>query len=280
MEKLSRFREIQKEEGIGSAFRSTFHFFINYRNYDPLNYLIYLKSKSDIETRAQGDAEIDDILDTVLEIHPGSPPYELRAGQLRTELEQFIKFIDGEDPKTVLEIGTLRGGSLYCWIKGLSHVKKVVSVDYPSYRPLIRNRKKNIWRNFSKEVDLNVVWGNSHHPNTYENTANLIDDGVDFLFIDGDHTYEGVKNDFEMYSPLVVDGGIVAFHDIIPHAKSETEKHSILSNDESIEEKHVTINTSEWGVHQYWHELKSRYETEQFISHPNQRGKGIGVIKI
>ena len=25
---------------------------------------------------------------------------------------------------------------------------------------------------------------------------------VDFIFIDGDHMYEGVKRDFEMHSPL------------------------------------------------------------------------------
>ncbi|MCS7366302.1 MAG: class I SAM-dependent methyltransferase [archaeon YNP-WB-062] len=40
---------------------------------------------------------------------------------------------------------------------------------------------------------------------------------MDFLFIDGDHTYEGVKKDFEMYSPLVRGGGIIAFHDIVQH---------------------------------------------------------------
>lgn len=40
---------------------------------------------------------------------------------------------------------------------------------------------------------------------------------IDFLFIDGDHTYEGVKRDFLMYSPLVRKGGIIAFHDIVPH---------------------------------------------------------------
>lgn len=39
---------------------------------------------------------------------------------------------------------------------------------------------------------------------------------LDFLFIDGDHTYEGVKKDFEMYSPLVRKGGLIAFHDIVP----------------------------------------------------------------
>lgn len=35
---------------------------------------------------------------------------------------------------------------------------------------------------------------------------------IDILFIDGLHTYEGVKSDFETYSPLC--NGIVAFHDI------------------------------------------------------------------
>jgi len=33
------------------------------------------------------------------------------------------------------------------------------------------------------------------------------------LFIDGDHNYLGVKKDWIMYSPLLVDGSIVIFHD-------------------------------------------------------------------
>jgi cephalosporin hydroxylase len=36
---------------------------------------------------------------------------------------------------------------------------------------------------------------------------------VDFLWIDGDHTYEGCKADYENYSPLVVPGGLIGIHD-------------------------------------------------------------------
>lgn len=36
---------------------------------------------------------------------------------------------------------------------------------------------------------------------------------IDFLFIDGDHTYEGVNMDWELWAPLVGTGGIVALHD-------------------------------------------------------------------
>jgi hypothetical protein len=32
-----------------------------------------------------------------------------------------------------------------------------------------------------------------------------------------DHTYEGVKRDFESYAPLVRPGGVVALHDIVPN---------------------------------------------------------------
>ena len=39
---------------------------------------------------------------------------------------------------------------------------------------------------------------------------------VDVLFIDGDHAYDGVKRDYEMYGSLVRDGGVIAFHDIVP----------------------------------------------------------------
>ncbi|MBR8834058.1 MAG: class I SAM-dependent methyltransferase [Stigonema ocellatum SAG 48.90 = DSM 106950] len=36
---------------------------------------------------------------------------------------------------------------------------------------------------------------------------------IDFLFIDGDHSYESVKKDWDLYSSLLKPGAIVAFHD-------------------------------------------------------------------
>jgi predicted O-methyltransferase YrrM len=37
--------------------------------------------------------------------------------------------------------------------------------------------------------------------------------GVDFIFIDGDHSYNGIREDWEGWSPRVVPGGIIALHD-------------------------------------------------------------------
>lgn len=36
---------------------------------------------------------------------------------------------------------------------------------------------------------------------------------IDFLFIDGDHSYEGVKTDFELYSQILSENGIIVIHD-------------------------------------------------------------------
>ncbi len=38
---------------------------------------------------------------------------------------------------------------------------------------------------------------------------------IDFLHIDADHHYEGVKLDWDLYSPLVPDHGIITLHDTI-----------------------------------------------------------------
>jgi hypothetical protein len=37
--------------------------------------------------------------------------------------------------------------------------------------------------------------------------------GIEFLFIDGDHTYDGLRCDWEAWSALLVPGGFVALHD-------------------------------------------------------------------
>ncbi len=95
----------------------------------------------------------------------------------------------------------------------------------------------------------------SHNQETLEEVKNILSGNqLDFLFIDGDHTYEGVKKDFEMYSPLVRKGGIIAFHDIIN--KDPLRK--------DIE------------VPKFWSVLKNRYRINEIIF--DKFNYGIGLI--
>ncbi len=43
---------------------------------------------------------------------------------------------------------------------------------------------------------------------------------IEFLFIDGAHEYEYVEKDFLLYSPHLINGGIIAFHDTTPNLKA------------------------------------------------------------
>lgn len=49
--------------------------------------------------------------------------------------------------------------------------------------------------------------------NAYYNFFVLQDIKIDFLFIDADHTYEGVKKDFDLYSKLLSENGLIIIHD-------------------------------------------------------------------
>lgn len=56
----------------------------------------------------------------------------------------------------------------------------------------------------TKNQKLSLIRENSHDTSTLIKIIKLLKDHkLDLLFIDGDHTYEGVKKDFEMYAPLV-----------------------------------------------------------------------------
>ena len=43
--------------------------------------------------------------------------------------------------------------------------------------------------------------------------AEKIEDKIDFIFIDGDHSYEGIQKDWELYSAKMVVGGYMLLHD-------------------------------------------------------------------
>lgn len=50
---------------------------------------------------------------------------------------------------------------------------------------------------------------------TSEEAARKWDRRIDLIFIDGDHSYEGVKRDWELFLPYIKPFGIVIFHDTI-----------------------------------------------------------------
>lgn len=57
------------------------------------------------------------------------------------------------------------------------------------------------------------VQGWSHDPAVLAEVKSL-GQGIDFLFIDGDHSHQGALNDWLHYSPMLASGAIVAMHDI------------------------------------------------------------------
>ncbi len=79
------------------------------------------------------------------------------------------------------------------------------------------------------------------------------------MFIDGDHSLEGVTRDWEMYGPLVGEGGMVAFHDVAPH----------------------DVDT-DCQVSVFWEKIRQSYPTIEFIEPPSEEDSkqwgGIGII--
>lgn len=242
------------------------------------------KSKKQVQKRMEAEDGLDDILDTVLNVEPGHPPYQIFVKQLGDELKALTNLVKEEQPQTVLEIGTAKGGSFYIWSRYLDTVDKLISLDLPGgkFGGGYDERKTEIFREFAPSKEMHFVRDNSHQVDTYEEVSNLVADSVDFLFIDGDHTYEGVKQDFEMYSELVSEGGIIALHDIATHFDDREIVESRRQNAGNIEERHFSWNENhpDVNVDQFWTEIVDEYDTEEIISHPKQTWAGIGVIRM
>lgn len=143
------------------------------------------------------------------------PPSPVPTYQNLQEFGALWEFVAGATH--VIEIGSLFGGTLWHWLH-LPGVRRVASVDtVTDWAPLrdgvIEARKQ--WDDWH-DGELRVYELDSHDPATVATVAEFIP-VCDFLFIDGDHTYEGVRADWLAWSPLVRPGGVVAFHDTWPN---------------------------------------------------------------
>jgi predicted O-methyltransferase YrrM len=145
------------------------------------------------------------------------------AMQKPAELSSLLRLLRDRPPRTIVEIGTAAGGTLYAFCQVAAKGSLIISIDLPGGEfggGYGEEQIPGMQAVARKDQSIHFLRCDSHEASTLQAVlAILASRSVDFLFIDGDHSYEGVAKDFEMYGPLVADGGVVAFHDIVPHPK-------------------------------------------------------------
>lgn len=115
---------------------------------------------------------------------------------------------------TIVEIGSWKGRStiwIGCGTKDGSKAG-VFAVDPHTSSPEMpqgnsfREFKRNIENAGLSEIVKPIV-------KTSEDAAKGFKGKIEFVFIDGDHSYKHAKQDFELWYPKVLEHGIMAFHD-------------------------------------------------------------------
>lgn len=214
-----------------------------------------------LNTKTRKCRSIEDYVDLTYSFDLGFKAFHITISpwQFRSELLQLAALVNRLKPKAVLEIGTARGGTFFLWCRLASEDATLISIDlpggpfgggYPEWRvPFYRKMAK-------PKQKTTLFRGNSHDPATLKKTmATLNGHEIDFLFIDGDHSFEGVKRDFEMYSPLVRSGGIIAFHDIVP-------------------------GETGMKVSEFWGQVKTTHRHLEIVESYLQGRRGIGILFI
>ena len=184
----------------------------------------------------------------------------IRPFQSRWEFESLLDTVcRPQPPRVVTEIGTCGGGSLFVFTRLATCDALVVSIDLPGgpFGGGYHQWRVPLYESFpTAGQKLHLIRADSHAAATRNHVEGILAGRkIDFLFIDGDHTIEGVSRDFDMYSPLVRSGGAVAFHDVAEHPPA-----------------------SGCRVRDYWNDIRRQYPSREFIHHPPLHRFGIGVL--
>jgi GT2 family glycosyltransferase len=159
-------------------------------------------------------------------------------------------------PKVFVELGTHGGNSYFAFCQSVKENQTntlCYAVDH--WKGDQHTFEYEGDKIFSKVNDYNL----SHYSKfskllrmNFDDALNEFEDAsVDLLHIDGFHTYEAVKHDFESWLPKLAPGAIVLFHD-------------------------TQVKERDFGVYKLWQELTKIYPNHIEFTH----SYGLGVLQL
>lgn len=175
---------------------------------------VFERSVDELQGLMENEDGLDDILETAFESYQGDPPLEtIEPKQNPIELRKLAKTVKNEvAPKTVLEIGTADGGSLYTWARYFDSVETIISIDKD------HTKLDEKFLETFRPGAITCISGRSQDESVAQEVRGIVKDGgIDFILIDGGKQVKEVRKDYQIYRPLLNEGGLIAFHDILTH---------------------------------------------------------------
>lgn len=163
--------------------------------------------------------------------------------------------VDKLKPTTIVELGSHTGNTFFSFCQAAKRIKldaQVHAIDLWT-----GDRHAGFYGNEIYDDVFN--YSKTHYPKIgklirkdfNEAVNDFAHNSIDCLHIDGLHTYEAVKQDFETWLPKLKEDGIILFHD-------------------------TNVFRDDFGVNQFWNELIGKYPHSFNFTHSN----GLGVLAL
>lgn len=141
-------------------------------------------------------------------------------------------------PELILEIGSWYGGSLFAWA---STGARIIAVTLPDTSHVLDDGHSH---------GAEILYADSHRDGTRDLiTAAAAGQQIDFAFIDGDHSEDGCRADYELCARLGVP--VVGFHDI--------------------------SHTADRGVRTVWDQVRWNHPSVEIVR-PSAETMGTGIV--
>jgi len=106
--------------------------------------------------------------------------YSIMPIQIKNEIEKLISVLNNQKPKTLMEIGTANGGTLFLLCQAAAtNDATILSLDLLGGKfggELFPSWKEPFYQNFSKKnQQLSLIRADSHDSNTFKKVKQLLD---------------------------------------------------------------------------------------------------------